>query len=273
MTAISEEALAIIQKEVEQKVEDQLGSEIKRYATIIGVVNLVVLSGIIAAIWNSANIAGAGIRDEVVSDIRSDIKEASEDLEATVRSATLFQGRLFEMELDLSEFRRRATSVLDQLASFEGSVEDVEAILSEDGNITEISDIIQLFRQSPDIKSVLTFADQAIETDHESGCSSPRVYSGLASAEKLNWLPYSAARNMTVKIDTSAAGFIYTPYYFVSVTGDGGHWSAHGADAIYSPKEDSFNLYLQWNNSAENRDIVTYANDANWTVNWLAIGC
>ena len=100
----------------------------------------------------------------------------------------------------------------------------------------------------------------------EATCSKPRIYAGETSPENTVWEPYRENKSAALLlVDTSTAQFEKTPWYFVSLNGDSGHWSAQGAGAIYNPTTNGFQVFVKWAPESS-EDIVSYAQENNWHV-------
>ncbi|MEU1516066.1 hypothetical protein ABZ490_28690 [Streptomyces sp. NPDC005811] len=97
--------------------------------------------------------------------------------------------------------------------------------------------------------------------------STQRTASGH-TAPGQGWQNYNNA-GIFIDVDTSTAGFTGNPTYVISLGGDGTHWSAVGASAVYSPTRTRFRVYLQWKDTR----VLTPAHAAqyNFHINWIGI--
>ena len=83
-----------------------------------------------------------------------------------------------------------------------------------------------------------------------------------------NWKQYTS-NSIYVDVDTSAAGFTATPFYFTSLGGNSNNWRTVGITSIYYSTPTGFRLYLQPLNGAD--FTPEYANSKGWYVQWLGV--
>ncbi len=84
-----------------------------------------------------------------------------------------------------------------------------------------------------------------------------------------NWIQYSA-NTVYVDIDTSAAGFGSTPWYFTSLGGSLSHYLSRGATSIYSSTPTGFRVYVTYINGNITADTAKCV--YTWYINWCGIG-
>ncbi|MBN1596038.1 hypothetical protein JW933_08950 [candidate division FCPU426 bacterium] len=72
-----------------------------------------------------------------------------------------------------------------------------------------------------------------------------------------------------VDVDTRAAGFIATPFYFASLAGASSHWSTTGANSIYNATPTGFRIYVRSFNGVALTPAV--ANQKKWHITWFGI--
>jgi len=86
----------------------------------------------------------------------------------------------------------------------------------------------------------------------------------FCSGTGANWKTYHSY--IMTDIDTSSCGFVETPKYFTSISGDSNHWTTTGATSIYSETPTGFRVYI-WKSGGVS---TGYAVQRNWRVNWIA---
>jgi hypothetical protein len=98
--------------------------------------------------------------------------------------------------------------------------------------------------------------------------STQTIISGSTSPTATAWEAYGKT-GIHVWVDTSAAGFRFTPLYFVSIGGKAGHWAVTGSNAVYNANKKGFRVYLRWPHGG----LLTpeYAKDQEWHINWFGI--
>lgn len=246
--------------DAELKVTKLVESRLSKIAAFFGAGNLLVLLSVILTIWSQANQQITATGNQLATNIRRDIAGSMIDLDSAVKAANQFIGAIDEKNKRIAELDKKVQTIEKNLTILEDR-EDLEAatafLVAWDGqeNVTEVFDKID--------KKVTTLPEV---------CGDAKVVAGTLDADKILWEPYRENNTaIFVYIDTSEADFSQTPAYFVSLLGDGGHWSAEGVGAIYSPSPNGFSVYLKWDS---NDDLVEYAtNRARWYVHWLAVGC
>jgi hypothetical protein len=95
-----------------------------------------------------------------------------------------------------------------------------------------------------------------------------QVVGGATPVGNTAWQPYT--EGIFVDVDTSSAGFTYTPIYITSLGGNGSHWATTGATSIYLPTRTGFRVYVRWANGGSLTPAV--ANQNGWHINWIARG-
>ncbi len=70
-------------------------------------------------------------------------------------------------------------------------------------------------------------------------------------------------------VDTTAAGFTATPYYFSSLAGNGWHWATVGATSIYKPTANGFRIYLRY--ASGQAPTPEFANEKKWHISWVGL--
>jgi hypothetical protein len=93
-----------------------------------------------------------------------------------------------------------------------------------------------------------------------------RIVCGRTKPGATNWRQYGQ-NGIYVDINTSAAKFSSTPFYFASIGGSSNHWTTQGATSIYSPTPTGFRVYVFQPNIT-----VEKAKKWKWHINWCAIG-
>ena len=82
------------------------------------------------------------------------------------------------------------------------------------------------------------------------------------------WVNYKGI-GITAVINTSQAGFTKTPIYYTAMYGCTSHWELTGMTSIYTPRPDSFTVYLTKDRQASVNpsNAVAYG----WRIAWLGI--
>jgi hypothetical protein len=93
-----------------------------------------------------------------------------------------------------------------------------------------------------------------------------RVVVGKTDPQQTAWAQYNDS-GIYVDIDTSAAGFSSTPYYFTSLGGHTNNWMAQGVTSIYEPTAKGFRVHVGHLNLT-----AAKAKEWGWYINWVAIG-
>jgi RES domain-containing protein len=98
----------------------------------------------------------------------------------------------------------------------------------------------------------------------------PETNSNSGSTPKgtTNWKT-EGSKAIYVDVDTSAAEFPSTPFYFTSLWGTGNHWNAQGINAVYRARSTGFRIYLKSNTGTAL--TPAYANRQGWCVQWLGV--
>jgi hypothetical protein len=82
-----------------------------------------------------------------------------------------------------------------------------------------------------------------------------------------DWKQYGA-KGITVKVDTSPAGFM-NAMYFTSLGGNELHWATLGATSIYKPTPTGFEVFVRW---ADGSNLTPAdAKNYGWYINWMAV--
>ncbi len=269
MSELNLQAKVAVQKEVERT--------LSKIAAVFGIANLLVLAGAIWFVWksvdqhtetlyaqNDASLRSLSnkVADGISKDINNKISGSISALESARDVALRFSGEIVAKRQQVENLDIRIEKVTKSLESLE-SQENIEAAAA----------FFEAWEGEKDTTDVLNMVHGKVAMNGNATCVKPRIYAGQTDPENTSWEPYREDNSAALLlVDTSAAQFEDTPWYFVSLNGDGGHWAAHGADAIYSPTTNSFQIYVRWAPEST-RDIVNYAQDTNWHVRWLAIGC
>lgn len=74
---------------------------------------------------------------------------------------------------------------------------------------------------------------------------------------------------MKMYVDTTSCGFNSTPVYITSMAGTTSHFGLTSYGAIYSPSNVGFVVYVRSVFAWTGTDMVTYANNYQWNLNWF----
>lgn len=101
-----------------------------------------------------------------------------------------------------------------------------------------------------------------------------KMVCGQTTPGATNWVNYSGDTHVVmVSINTAAAGFTTTPYYFTSLGGNGRHYKTTGATSIYNATSNSFLVHVV---TTENLNLHTADINGDptyrWFINWCAVG-
>jgi V8-like Glu-specific endopeptidase len=89
---------------------------------------------------------------------------------------------------------------------------------------------------------------------------------GSTPSGTTNWQQYNNDPNsLFVDVDTTDIGYPAPPLYFPSLAGNGGHWLAQGAGAVYSATAKGFRVYLHYPSPV----TPAQANAQAWRINWF----
>lgn len=260
MVEISDEVKALISKEVNSTLIGYL-----KYFKYLGIGSLVALAALILAM--TTNMA-AGMAENIRAQVFAKIQTSENQLGSAVGEANQMIGRLLAAD-------ERLASVNLQISKIENDIRK----LDNAELISNATAMLELLSASEDVNSLMATISSRITLGENSlscGGSQIRIVSGQSDPNQTNWASYGNTNRFTkLKIDTSSAGFTKKPMYFVSLGGDGDHWSVSGSSAIYNSERTSFEIYLK--NNSEDYDssipLRTYAATNRWYVNWLAVGC
>lgn len=231
-----------------------------KIAAVFGVANLAVLVGAIWVLWSTVTNQTAELSSSIRDEILSDIRENRAELNVAVSTANKLIGRL-----------EQSQNAMDGIESSIGGLQEDITNLEDKETIARAAEFIQAWKASPEVNVAVKRIDSLL---YAPGCTQVRVVSGRTVPGSTKWEPYgSATYGASTVIDTKFANFTQTPIYFASLSGDGGLWTTNGGSSIYTPKTDQFSIYVRWLSSEHTEPIVDYAKNANWHVNWLAIGC
>ncbi len=99
-----------------------------------------------------------------------------------------------------------------------------------------------------------------------------RIGSGCFKPSRSEWQVFErkgVRSGIFADINTSSAGFIETPLYFLSLEGEAAHWMTTGANCVYFAKPKSFRVYIRW---AHDEDLKPEtATEHQWKINWFGI--
>ena len=97
-------------------------------------------------------------------------------------------------------------------------------------------------------------------------------YSVVSGHSEINdWKTYLHDEGVYVDVDTSAAGFVHTPVYLTSISGDAHHGETSGATSVYQPTRTGFRIYIRW--TGPDRSLnAAMAREYKWRVDWVAMG-
>ena len=99
-----------------------------------------------------------------------------------------------------------------------------------------------------------------------------RIFAGSTPLNSTAWVANTASQGIPgihVDIDTSAAGFVTTPLYVISLHGSSSHWSTTGGNCVYSPTPTSFRVFLRFGDGSP--ITPAQANTNQWHIQWMAI--
>lgn len=239
-------------------VRREVEGTLTKLAALFGIANIAVLIGAIWFMWTSVTNQTAGLASSVKTEVLADLSSSRDELNAAVNEANQLIGRLKQS--------------LDAMANIEGEIaglrQDLDNLADRE-TLTRAADFIRSWGGAPDVDAVVQRTAGLLR---KAGCSQARAVAGQTPPDTTDWKQYRDTR-YGAYVDTSSAGFTATPLYLTSIGGTGGHWFVSGASAIYSPQPDRFRVHLRWLEGNYDADIVPYARNAKWHVNWLAIGC
>jgi len=93
-------------------------------------------------------------------------------------------------------------------------------------------------------------------------------WTGSTIPGSTNWVQYGE-NSIYVDVDTTLAGFTETPLYFASLGGYYSQWGVDGINAIYSPTQTGFRIYLR--NELDNSLTPHNANERGWYIQWTGV--
>ena len=98
--------------------------------------------------------------------------------------------------------------------------------------------------------------------------AAPLVAAGSSPTDGSGWQTYGTTA-LTIKVNTSAAGFSRTPVYLAAIGGRTRHWELIGGTAVYNPTATGFEVFVK-----HYKDVpITRLNalDYGWHIKWHAI--
>ena len=121
------------------------------------------------------------------------------------------------------------------------------------------------------VETVKPLGDQVVTGD----LGDLKLATGATKPGETAWYQYAertAGDAICVDIDTSAAGFTTPPRYFTSLGGAYLHWATYGETSIFNPSKDGFKVCVKLAIGKVNTLTPQMAKDAQWHINWMAIG-
>lgn len=274
MTELNDSAKLTIRKEV----EGYLG----KIAAIFGIANLAVVLAALVAFW--ANASGQverisqGVREAVLLEISSDRAA----LETAVGEARELIGQL---ELRTEQLAR-VEDTISELEDRSKIQSDALGVLEDDVAIASATRLVESIQSSENINDIISLVDANITSDGSLNCENPKILTGRTEQGATPWEVHVSSQQqeirsaITLRVPLSNSTFNSAPAIFYNLEGNGGQWSANGVGSLYASTESGFVIHLKWDATSlaamsENRlaDLLAYANNADWYVSWMAVGC
>ncbi len=235
-----------------------------KIAALFGIVNFAVAGAAIWAMWSTVTSTADATLSREIRDVRDEFDDALKDAREILGRLKTRSEDLALVEKDIRQLEKHMANVVSSTA-----IPQMSELLTEIQNTPEMASTLA---QVPALVSRRDVDDALVDTVH--GCAETKLFTGQTPTANTDWQRYKDWKNgIFTEVDIPAGQFSNTPVVFTSLGGNGGHWSVAGPTSIYSPTSDSFSVYIRWSNESEKSDLLPYAQERNWYLNWLAVGC